>query len=157
MDPSLHVTVHRGFYFSYHKSQLRPRIRAAVEKLVEEHTGWFRCGGARLVLNAAHTLQLFRCFATCTTSCSRSGVPSLLVAGHSLGGALAQVAAIDLFFNVTVTPVSVHTFGSPRVGNQDFGKVKYGAGKIWASGQSPDALRIQQVPGNPKEHGVRVD
>jgi hypothetical protein len=42
---------------------------------------------------------------------------TLLVTGHSMGGALASLAAIDLANTVRVTCV---TFGSPRVGNGRF-------------------------------------
>jgi triacylglycerol lipase len=44
----------------------------------------------------------------------------LVVTGHSLGGALATVAALDLQYNITQhtqQPLSVYTFGAPRVGN----------------------------------------
>jgi triacylglycerol lipase len=45
---------------------------------------------------------------------------TLVVTGHSLGGALATIAALDLQYNITQhskQPLSVYTFGAPRVGN----------------------------------------
>ena len=46
--------------------------------------------------------------------------------GHSLGGALAILAAYDVnlhFHSRFVRPISVYTFGSPRVGNYMFAKM----------------------------------
>ncbi|MEB3269711.1 MAG: lipase family protein [Leptolyngbya sp.] len=45
---------------------------------------------------------------------------AMVVTGHSLGGALATVAALDLQYNITQhtqQPLTVYTFGAPRVGN----------------------------------------
>ena len=45
---------------------------------------------------------------------------SLIVTGHSLGGALATLCALDLqftFFSSASDRISLYTFGSPRVGN----------------------------------------
>ncbi|MGD1909058.1 MAG: lipase family protein [Leptolyngbyaceae cyanobacterium] len=45
---------------------------------------------------------------------------SLVVTGHSLGGALATICALDLQYNITQhskQPLAVYTFGAPRVGN----------------------------------------
>jgi len=42
----------------------------------------------------------------------------LLIVGHSLGGALATLAACDV--QAGGLPLAVRTFGSPRVGDQDF-------------------------------------
>jgi len=45
----------------------------------------------------------------------------LLVTGHSLGGAIATLAAVDFALNKTVTnEVLLWTYGSPRVGNDAF-------------------------------------
>jgi pimeloyl-ACP methyl ester carboxylesterase len=43
------------------------------------------------------------------------------ITGHSLGGALAQLAALDLFFKPNAPSIAgVYTFGQPRVGNAAF-------------------------------------
>ena len=42
------------------------------------------------------------------------------VTGHSLGGALATLAALDLTVLKPKIPVHVYTFGAPRVGNDAF-------------------------------------
>lgn len=50
-------------------------------------------------------------------------VPSnkpLFITGHSLGGALATLAALDLAVNSVFGSPIVYTFASPRVGNQKF-------------------------------------
>ncbi len=44
----------------------------------------------------------------------------LWVTGHSLGGALAMLAAADLHTNHSTKVEAVYTFGQPRVGNQAF-------------------------------------
>jgi predicted lipase len=44
----------------------------------------------------------------------------IVATGHSLGGALATIAALDVQYNLTQhtgQPISAYTFGSPRVGN----------------------------------------
>lgn len=42
------------------------------------------------------------------------------VTGHSLGGAISSLCALDLNINVGVQNVQVLNFGSPRVGDSDF-------------------------------------
>ena len=52
---------------------------------------------------------------------SRHPTASFLVTGHSLGGALATIAAVDLKVALGITnPLSLYTFGQPRVGNAAF-------------------------------------
>jgi len=43
----------------------------------------------------------------------------VVVSGHSLGGALATITAVNLR-QITRLPISLYTFGSPRVGNPKF-------------------------------------
>lgn len=42
----------------------------------------------------------------------------LWITGHSLGGALAMLAALDLHSNHSIATAGVYTFGQPRLGNQ---------------------------------------
>jgi len=51
----------------------------------------------------------------------KSKYPSytVIVTGHSLGGALATLTAIDLLSN-GLSPVRMFNYGSPRVGNEEF-------------------------------------
>ncbi|MFW9993125.1 MAG: lipase family protein [Candidatus Odinarchaeota archaeon] len=52
---------------------------------------------------------------------SEQGSSRLFVTGHSLGGALATIAAVDL--NQTFKlPVTIYTYGSPKVGNSWFAR-----------------------------------
>jgi hypothetical protein len=48
------------------------------------------------------------------------GVKRVLITGHSLGGVLATLAAIDLKLHDSFENVSVITFGEPRLGNAQF-------------------------------------
>ncbi len=49
-------------------------------------------------------------------------VSRLTVTGHSLGGALATICALDLQynFNSILSDIEVYTFGAPKVGNKKF-------------------------------------
>lgn len=46
----------------------------------------------------------------------------LTVTGHSLGGALATLCAVDLAANTAFSSPSLYTYGSPRVGDPAFAK-----------------------------------
>jgi len=46
----------------------------------------------------------------------------IMVTGHSLGGALAVHAALDLKMALGLSTMDVYTFGQPRVGNAEFQK-----------------------------------
>ncbi|EKV02396.1 putative lipase [Leptolyngbya sp. PCC 7375] len=51
----------------------------------------------------------------------QSEMPRWLLTGHSLGGALAKLCAVDLQYNFSPDiSVEVYTFGAPRVGNKAF-------------------------------------
>jgi triacylglycerol lipase len=50
---------------------------------------------------------------------NRSATP-VLVTGHSMGGALAVIAADDLLAENKLRPTAIYTFGMPRVGDKDF-------------------------------------
>jgi len=47
---------------------------------------------------------------------------SILVTGHSLGGAMAVHAALDLKLSLGLSTEDIYTFGQPRVGNPEFEK-----------------------------------
>lgn len=47
----------------------------------------------------------------------------ILFVGHSLGGALAQIAALDFYArNGMDSRISVYSYGSPRIGDSDFAR-----------------------------------
>ena len=51
----------------------------------------------------------------------------ILITGHSLGGALATFAAVDIRTSISPsTTVNMYTFGSPRTGNQAFTDYVFG-------------------------------
>lgn len=47
----------------------------------------------------------------------------IICTGHSLGGALATLSALDIARNVPGKSVSCYTYGSPKVGNDLFAKI----------------------------------
>ena len=53
---------------------------------------------------------------------SSPNIEEIYIAGHSLGGAMASIAAIDLKYRLGYNVVGSYTFGSPRVGNMEFSK-----------------------------------
>jgi len=60
---------------------------------------------------------------TIATVLSAHTINQVYISGHSLGGALATLGAVDLVQSGIIPstiPVSVYTFGSPRVGNPSF-------------------------------------
>ncbi|CAF1406694.1 unnamed protein product, partial [Didymodactylos carnosus] len=72
---------------------------------------------------------------------------TVLVTGHSLGGALATLAAIDLKQQYEAAIIQLYTFGSPRVGNAAFVDYMYTffpQGSIYRIVHSNDI--VPQVP-----------
>lgn len=61
----------------------------------------------------------------CISHLLESGPRPVLLTGHSLGAALATLCSLDLraSLGLTETNVLVSTFGSPRVGNFNFGEL----------------------------------
>lgn len=79
--------------------------------------------------------KVHRGFADAYTSVSREVIDSvsfqykreprpIYFSGHSLGGALATLCALDCFHNLDIVgeDITVITYGSPRVGNKEFQK-----------------------------------
>jgi hypothetical protein len=54
------------------------------------------------------------------TLISSHDVENLFISGHSLGGALATLAALDIVEEDLVTNVSMVSLGAPRVGNKEY-------------------------------------
>jgi triacylglycerol lipase len=52
-----------------------------------------------------------------------SPLKQIICTGHSLGGSLATLCALDIRSNLPDKQVSCYTYGSPKVGNPDFVKV----------------------------------
>lgn len=78
------------------------------------------------VHNSGHTHRGFTCIYQSTRDAligeisKLSTTKSLFVTGHSLGGALAVLAAFDIATNTPFKKPIVYTFGSPRVASPDF-------------------------------------
>ncbi len=49
-----------------------------------------------------------------------SSFKRIICTGHSLGGALAKLAALDIQYNVPDKEIYCYTFGAPKVGNAEF-------------------------------------
>jgi triacylglycerol lipase len=79
--------------------------------------------GFRVAAEAAH-LQIDRAIQLCR----QSGNP-LFVTGHSLGAALAALAAVRAA-NAGIPPRAIYTFGMPRVGGPQFGASYGDLGKV---------------------------
>jgi hypothetical protein len=124
--------VHGGFWTSYAASGLAGNVTAAVRSLAAERGaqrgGGGAGGGAGGGWGAAGGGGGSR------RSGSRGGAggglhsddalaaPTVFVAGHSLGGALAQLCALDLRLSARLPDVRLTTFGAPRVGNAVFAR-----------------------------------
>ncbi|EFA85049.1 hypothetical protein PPL_02045 [Heterostelium album PN500] len=58
-----------------------------------------------------------------SAGCGQFGTCNLMIFGHSFGGAMATLAALDFTYNNYYENIGVYTYGSPRVGNQDFAQL----------------------------------
>lgn len=90
------MTVHEGFWKAY--SSVAALIKTALQQ---------------------HPVSMVK-EAPIPASAMRGGATSLLITGHSLGAALATIAAVDLSMNVFAQNLGLITFGGPRVGFSDF-------------------------------------
>ena len=120
--------VHRGFWKSWTMEDFHGRIKTIVQWYIDTYHAHRQDSGAPIEIH---------------------------VTGHSLGGALATLAAIDLTksFNVDTT---VYTFGQPRVGNKafatDYDNTVPRHFSV-AHGQDP----VARVPkGSYRKNGIRV-
>jgi hypothetical protein len=71
---------------------------------------------------------------------------NLLLTGHSLGGALACMAAVDLRAHFDGVELHVVTFGSPRVGDEGFARALLQSCSTYVRVQDPRDI-IPTVPG----------
>lgn len=51
---------------------------------------------------------------------NKNKICNVICAGHSLGGALATLCAVDINYNYNDIPIEVYTAGSPMIGNKAF-------------------------------------
>lgn len=116
-----HALVHGGFFYSYNSSFLAGNISAGVQEILEAReahpkgSGGGGGGGPWLFPGKDRDGGGSR-------NWNVSSAPTVFVSGHSLGGALATLCALDLKVTLGLPDVRVVTFGSPRVGNYIFAK-----------------------------------
>lgn len=82
----------------------------------------------------------------------------LVATGHSMGGALAQLAGLELKFAHNASRVTVFTFGAPRVGNLAYQQVGRGGGRgkggsYWRRDGSCGEKGPVPVPGRTSRRG----
>lgn len=108
-----HALVHGGFFYSYNNSFLAGNVSKAVSSIVRRQElhprgrGGGSGGGWDAMRKGLGGADI-------------GPAPTIFVSGHSLGGALATVCAMELKMTLKLPDVRLITFGSPRVGNQVF-------------------------------------
>lgn len=90
---------------------LRPALFPGVSTALRTHDGF----------GDAHSRSAAAVLSAVRTGISRYGATKVTLTGHSLGGALATIATAHLAVNLPSTiSLRTITYGSPRVGNQEF-------------------------------------
>lgn len=126
-----HALVHGGFFYSYNGSYLAGNLTAAVAEIVAERQAHARGGGGGgggggwLWPSGGKSKKKKDDNSTSSDddNVGKLGTaPTVFVTGHSLGGALATLCALDLHITLGIPDVRVVSFGSPRVGNYVFAK-----------------------------------
>lgn len=100
--------VHGGFFYSYNSSYLGGNITESVLNIIQRRQRNPRGGGG----GSGGSWN--------DVDDGSAPMPTVFVAGHSLGGALATLCAMDLKLRLKINDVRLVTFGSPRVGNNVF-------------------------------------
>lgn len=95
---------------------------------------WAACGAACWAACWAAACPLLPSSQTRQTS----GCP-LPAAGHSLGGALAVLASLEIARQHPASHVTCYTFGSPRVGGSGSGRPLFWG--VWQAGVAPGGVR----------------
>ncbi|KDD74927.1 hypothetical protein H632_c983p1 [Helicosporidium sp. ATCC 50920] len=132
------VKVHRGFYAAYAAGGYSQKLLWRVRQILDEMEAWRSKSGGEKERDAGlddhaeqtddHLEQRDRDGSSTPSPPSSSSTPSsrrhapplVLVTGHSLGGALATLAAHDVRLLLQHPRVRVYTFGAPRAGNRAF-------------------------------------
>merc|ERR1711920_396112 len=105
------IKVHRGFWEYY--SSVREEIRDTVRKLLDARRQSML---SRDKSENSSGVPLYRS----KNEFAPGIMPEVCVTGHSLGGALSVLMAIDLEMNGIAENVTIYNFGCPRVGNHAF-------------------------------------
>lgn len=51
------------------------------------------------------------------------GIDHLVITGHSLGAGISTICALDIVEELSIQNITITTFGSPRVGNNDYAEL----------------------------------
>ncbi len=127
--------VHRGFFASWHHNGLNRRVLAHVRDLVAS-CKTAQLADLRVIVTGVPpppvaTLHCWLCskswrqirtwpWARRHQCCTDDRSTFSMCAGHSLGGALATLAAHDLQAEFRFPNLHCYTFGAPRTGNHAF-------------------------------------
>ncbi|KAG2178215.1 hypothetical protein INT43_003468 [Umbelopsis isabellina] len=108
-------------------------LQSFVDDLQFTYTNYIPVSGAKVHNGFYATFNEAAGFVTSNASALLTAHPTykFYVVGHSLGGALAILQALDLYQkDVRFTPsnLAVYTFGEPRVGNPTFAQYATGTG-----------------------------
>ena len=120
--------VHGGFFYSYNSSYLAGNVTEAVLNIISHRREHPRGSGGGS--GAGWDQGMLRE----TRDENLGSMPTVFVSGHSLGGALATLCALEMKLQLKIPDVHLITFGSPRVGNSVFAS--------WYSKTIPQHLRF---------------
>ncbi|KAJ2965126.1 hypothetical protein NQZ79_g171 [Umbelopsis isabellina] len=125
--------VFRGKYFNEFVERGTNSLQSFVDDLQFTYTDYIPVSGAKVHNGFYATFNEAAGFVTSNASALLTANPTydFYVVGHSLGGALAILQALDLYQkDVRFTPsnLAVYTFGEPRVGNPTFAQYATGTG-----------------------------
>ena len=131
------LRVHAGFFRAWtaggFESQVVNAVKQAIKQPIKQKEG------------AISEMEL-----------SDDAPPRIYVTGHSLGGALACLAAVELAKQIPEAEITCYTFGAPRVGNRAFAKyAEFKVPDTWAVVRLEDP--VPRIPkGTYKRTGQRV-
>ena len=113
--------VHKGFHACWHGSCIRSEVLQCVCEVLGTSSS-SRAADGDTRSEGQHAYESSHNTTSEVHSRASKGDMQVITCGHSLGGALASLAAIDIVRECGVDSdrVSCYTFGCPRIGNHAF-------------------------------------